>query len=86
MPWKRWIKCTERRKTVKLIQEVEVLETVDSRSKSAIIITITSLYHTFIKPINCQNPSQRDANAKRQAIIAYLETGDIILTYNTGGN
>lgn len=59
--------------------EVEALETVDSRDKSVIII----IAHAFIHKTNqVQNPLKRDAKAKNQAIIAYLATGDKILTYN----
>lgn len=59
--------------------EVEALETVDSRDKSVIII----IAHAFIHKANqVQNPLKRDAKAKKQAIIAYLATGDKILTYN----
>lgn len=72
--------CTVRGETINQIPEPEVLDAEDGRDKSA----ITIMAHTFIKLIDRQSPLKRDARANKQAVIACVEAGDKILTYNTG--
>lgn len=70
-----------RGETINRIPEPEVLDAEDGRDKSA----ITIMAHTFVKLINRQSPLKRDAGANRQAVIACVEAGDKILTYNILG-